>query len=199
MAVPKTFTAGEQLFADDLNGNFEALDTRLVTAESDIDQIQADLPDASSITEGTLAQAHLPTGTIVQAVEATKTGVTTITATSYVATGLSGAITPRSSSSKIWVVVSLLHDMDPGTNDDINCYIRIVRNGTEVKNWNEGFNANTGKVWVSTTHSVLDSPASASPVTYTVEAKISSASDSREMHINWAGGASTITLFEVTA
>lgn len=33
MALPKTFTGGERLFAGDLNDNFENLDGRLVTAE----------------------------------------------------------------------------------------------------------------------------------------------------------------------
>lgn len=33
MALPKTFTGGERLFASDLNDNFEGLDTRLSSAE----------------------------------------------------------------------------------------------------------------------------------------------------------------------
>lgn len=36
MAVPKTFTGGERLFAADLNDNFEALDTRVASAESEL-------------------------------------------------------------------------------------------------------------------------------------------------------------------
>ena len=33
MAVPKTFTGGERLFAADLNDNFEALDTAVATIQ----------------------------------------------------------------------------------------------------------------------------------------------------------------------
>jgi ketosteroid isomerase-like protein len=35
MALPKTFTGGERLFAGDLNDNFEDLDTRTSTVESE--------------------------------------------------------------------------------------------------------------------------------------------------------------------
>ena len=59
MALPKTFTGGERLFADDLNDNFEALDTRLGTAESDIDTNALNLANASNLTSGTVAAARL--------------------------------------------------------------------------------------------------------------------------------------------
>jgi hypothetical protein len=48
MALPKTFTGGERLFADDLNDNFEALDTRLATAEFDIDNVGPEFAIAGS-------------------------------------------------------------------------------------------------------------------------------------------------------
>jgi len=35
MALPKTFTGGERLFASDLNDNFEDLDTRTSTVEGE--------------------------------------------------------------------------------------------------------------------------------------------------------------------
>ena len=38
MSLPKTFTAGERLFASDLNDNFEDLDTSKVSSE-DVDDI----------------------------------------------------------------------------------------------------------------------------------------------------------------
>jgi len=36
MALPKTFTGGERLFAGDLNDNFQNLDTRVASAESEL-------------------------------------------------------------------------------------------------------------------------------------------------------------------
>jgi hypothetical protein len=59
MALPKTFTGGERLFADDLNDNFEDLDTRLVAAESDIDTNASDLANASNLTSGAVPSARL--------------------------------------------------------------------------------------------------------------------------------------------
>lgn len=52
MAVPKTFTGGERLFAEDLNSNFEALDTGIATAAFNA-------TDASNLTSGTVAAARL--------------------------------------------------------------------------------------------------------------------------------------------
>ena len=53
MAVPKTFTGGERLFAEDLNDNFQALDTAVATAASNA-------TNASSLTSGTVAVERLP-------------------------------------------------------------------------------------------------------------------------------------------
>ena len=52
MAVPKTFTGNERLFAEDLNNNFEALDTAVATAAFNA-------TDASNLTSGTVAAARL--------------------------------------------------------------------------------------------------------------------------------------------
>jgi hypothetical protein len=52
MALPKTFTGGERLFAADLNDNFEALDTAVAIAGSNA-------TNASNLTSGTLASARL--------------------------------------------------------------------------------------------------------------------------------------------
>ena len=52
MALPKTFTGGERLFAGDLNDNFEALDTRINTNASN-------LANASNLTSGTVAAERL--------------------------------------------------------------------------------------------------------------------------------------------
>lgn len=49
MALPKTFTGGERLFAADLNDNFENLDTRVATAESEIDTLQANAISSSNV------------------------------------------------------------------------------------------------------------------------------------------------------
>jgi hypothetical protein len=63
--------------------------------------------NASNISSGTLGKARLPTGSVLQVVQTTKTD-TFSTASSYTSvTGLSVSITPTSSTSKILVMVSL--------------------------------------------------------------------------------------------
>jgi hypothetical protein len=52
MALPKTFTAGERLFAQDLNDNFNDVDTRVNTASEAA-------TNASSLTTGTLSADRL--------------------------------------------------------------------------------------------------------------------------------------------
>jgi hypothetical protein len=49
MALPKTFTGGERLFAEDLNGNFEALDTRLATAEFDLNSLETNAVTSTNV------------------------------------------------------------------------------------------------------------------------------------------------------
>jgi len=53
MALPKTFTGGERLFAGDLNDNFQDLDTRVNTASSEA-------TNASNLSSGTVAVERLP-------------------------------------------------------------------------------------------------------------------------------------------
>jgi hypothetical protein len=48
MALPKTFTGGERLFAGDLNDNFQNLDTRVASAESELTTV-VQSPSVSNI------------------------------------------------------------------------------------------------------------------------------------------------------
>jgi hypothetical protein len=65
MALPKTFTGGERLFAADLNDNFEALDSAIAVVQADVDTNEANL-NASNLNSGTVAAARFPTNSIVQ-------------------------------------------------------------------------------------------------------------------------------------
>ena len=53
MALPKTFTGGERLFAEDLNDNFNDLDSRVNATASDA-------TNASNLTFGTVPVERLP-------------------------------------------------------------------------------------------------------------------------------------------
>jgi len=58
MALPKTFTGGERLFAGDLNDNFENLDGRLSTAEIDLNTAESDIDALQAST------AFVPSGAV---------------------------------------------------------------------------------------------------------------------------------------
>jgi hypothetical protein len=81
MALPKTFTGGERLFAGDLNDNFEALDTRLVTAEFDIDALE----NASLIVEAAASDAVNLNFSADRLVNRTPAGTITVTGSAYTA------------------------------------------------------------------------------------------------------------------
>ena len=58
MALPKTFTGGERLFAADLNDNFENLDGRLSTAEIDLNTAESEIDALQAST------AFVPSGAV---------------------------------------------------------------------------------------------------------------------------------------
>lgn len=86
---------------------------------------------ATLITTGSSGQvipkAALPTGTVLQVVQATTTTQVSTTSTSYVSTGFSASITPTSASSKILIMGSVIVRVP---NDNGNYQHNIYRNGT---------------------------------------------------------------------
>jgi hypothetical protein len=76
-----------------------------------------------------IPQLKLPTGTVVQTVSTTYTGrVSSTSATPVDVSGFSAVITPRSSSNKILVSVSVAF----GFNVDAYPYVLLKRNGTSI-------------------------------------------------------------------
>jgi hypothetical protein len=156
---------------------------------------------ASQITSGTLPAAQLPSGTIVQVVSTTKTDVFSTTSTTIVdVTGMSVTITPKSTSSKILVMVNFLQSTNNATTTN---HFRILRGSTSI-----GATASTyytspyqnGLVgyWVAMTY--LDSPASTSALTYKLSMLLSAASTGYVGAYSANTGlpsTSTITVFEV--
>jgi len=144
-------------------------------------------------------------GTVIQVVSTTKTDTFTSTSTALTdITGLSASITPRSTSSKIYVVVSLGAVSQNGNNDFIS--LQLVRNSTNIAIATSGSFASTGQVVGPTagytngwTQNFLDSPSTTSTVTYKLQVRVSA----NTVSIN-RGSASTdrtavssITLMEV--
>ena len=160
---------------------------------------------ATLITTGSSGQvipkAALPTGTVLQVVNAittTYTGIAGITFTAI--TNLTATITPTSATSKILVVISIGEWRVPG-----NCGARfsIYKNGSvllnvgDEVNWNgAGSGATVGMTYA---YSYLDSPATTSATTYALFGrKVQNASGDLQILPNGNAHA-TIQLWEIAA
>ena len=170
-----------------------------------------------TIPQGNIANASLgavtslpgaiATGKILQVVSATINSQVAIASTSYTDTGITAAITPSSTSSKILVMVAIEYTAYADNNGEIKSNARIMRDstgvfesvsvlGSQVGTGNSGYQ----QTWGTLPLSYLDSPSSTSAVTYKVTAKNSTTSGNRQLKINHDGiGKSTITLMEVSA
>ena len=128
-------------------------------------------------------------GAVLQVVSATASVQTSTTSTSFVNVGsLSATITPSSSTSKIFIVISTT------TQGTATEYTSIARGATELSG---GVGMVVSSVpsnyYTPTTLSYLDSPATTSATTYYMQGKVSSGTG------YWVSGLSTITLMEIAA
>lgn len=130
---------------------------------------------------------------VVNAVYATQTSNSTST---YADTGLSAAITPKFSTSKILVLADI-----GGVYKDTNntqCVLNLVRGSTTICGM-ERYGAYTNSTAplgaASSSISYLDSPATTSSTTYKVQ--FASGTNLQAAYVQTAGSASTLTLMEI--
>jgi hypothetical protein len=154
--------------------------------------------NASNISSGTLGKARLPTGSVLQVVNATyATEVSTSTST-YIDTGLTASITPLFSTSKI-LVTAHQNGVDKRTG---NTYIAIQlqRNGSNIIQM-ATVAAGTGTTAINDVGTVsidyLDSPATTSSTTY--KTQFNSNGNVAVAYVQKDSAASTITLMEIAA
>ena len=121
---------------------------------------------------GTIAAGRLPAGSVLQVVNATRSGASVITtSTSDVSWGATASITPTSSSSKIYVIASGAAYLATGTSTEYA--IAIQRNGATIPTAsNDGLVSmyGTGDLASSYAITILDAPATTSATTYLVVA-----------------------------
>ena len=92
-------------------------------------------PNNNTISAITALPAAIPTGKILQVVQATKNDVFSTTSTSYVdVTGLSVDITPASSSNKVLVICNVGKSSN---SSDGNSYSSCSEDNKEFKEWKE--------------------------------------------------------------
>jgi hypothetical protein len=151
---------------------------------------------ASSITSGTLPKAQLPTGSILQVLTDTQPGEQATSSTSFTNTALSITITPTSATSKIF----LLYTGSAGNDGAQESYLTFVRNSTNLGNSTTGlmriwFNGSSSYHFSGMSMSFLDSPATTSATTYTVQFRTTSGI----VYISGANATDSFTVFEVAA
>jgi hypothetical protein len=152
-----------------------------------------------------LAKASLPTGSVLQVVNATYSTYTTTSSSTFSDTGLTATITPTSATSKILVMLNV-NGMAKETGNTA-CALRLLRNSTVVPTLAfEGTAAFTGTTTnnsvASSSLSYQDSPATTSAVIYKVQ--FASPANTALALINNGYNASfpscsTITLLEIAA
>jgi hypothetical protein len=114
-------------------------------------------------------------GKVLQVVQAqTSTNVTTTTTGTWVATGLSGTITPTLATSKVLVMITQLIDQTGASGNDKGWNLRIARGGSQVYptsgSYNSYLNITAMGDFKNTSSLIyLDSPATTSATTYTTD------------------------------
>jgi hypothetical protein len=189
----KVFTNGSVLNASEINDNLmnqsiivfsnEAARTAAIT--SPIEGMVTYLEDTAAY-ESYDGAAWIGFGGgsgILQVVSTIKTDTFTTTSTSFTPlTGLSASITPSSTSSKILVVVSVEGASSGGTTNSIGSF-RVIRDSTAIGIGDAAGSRGRATGVISTrdssalvthsnTKSILDTPASVSSITYSVEVNV---------------------------
>lgn len=141
----------------------------------------------------------LPAGSVLQVVNGTYATQTSTSTSTYVTTGLTASITPRSASSKILVFANVGGVYKQANNTSVS--LRLYRGASSIIQFedNAAYNATTTNICVGTCSATyLDSPATTSSTTYTVY--FASASNLASVYVhsfNVTSTASTITLMEI--
>ena len=143
-----------------------------------------------------MTSASVPSGSVLQVLGIKTLDTTTTTSSTYVNTGITLAITPSSTSSKILVNVNCA---GCGTNGHANAHmgLKIFRDSTDIIKFEGqgGYNAVAGEDSGGYSCSYLDSPSSTSAVTYMV--KLANVGNAGTCRLGHSTSVSTITLMEI--
>ena len=141
-------------------------------------------------------KASLPTGSVLQVVQATNSTEATNSTSTYADTGLTVTITPTSNTSKILIIANLAI-AKPGASDSVS--LNIVRNATQIIVFSSGVLYTGTAVYLSGMSGVcyLDSPATTSATTYKIQFK--NTANQAYVHAMESGSTGTITVMEIAA
>ena len=147
-----------------------------------------------------MTSASMPTGSVLQVVNHRSTAANTATTSqSYVSSGIAASITPSSTSSKIWVGVTLNGIFKDGANNVVST--KLYRGSTDIGTIDSmgTYTANSDTAVGNTSIGYLDSPSTSSAVEYKIYfASVSGAAV--QINARWNSSFtthSTITLMEI--
>ncbi|WP_435149988.1 hypothetical protein ACIJYB_04005 [Candidatus Pelagibacter bacterium nBUS_44] len=152
-------------------------------------------PNNNTISAITALPAAISTGKVLQVLQDTTSTQVDTTSTSFVAGGLSQAITPSSSSNKILIICSYTMSQ---INSGKNSICSIFRDSTNLDGGDLGLGrlrADTANLYSRQTISLLNSPSSTSAITYSLKLKCYSSSSDARLHQNSNIG--SLTLMEI--
>lgn len=153
----------------------------IISGDTGIDKIAA----------GAIEYADLPTGSVLQVVSAvTNTTTSNSSSTAVAATNLSVSITPKFSTSKIFIIASV-----PATASNGNGNYYIAKNASPIGVTEKYLSAGGTGTQFAISLSYLDSPATTSATTYQIYFNAGSST----MYVNQNGSYSTITAMEIAA
>jgi hypothetical protein len=149
---------------------------------------------------GTVLTTGSPqSGGVIQVVTGTTTSQTTTTSSSFVTTSLTVSITPKFSTSKIFIIVSGSGDATSGSGQQLAT--NIYRNSTPLSTYGFGTVYGLTRVQGGVGISYLDSPATTSSTSYTVY--IASVNNAGTVAFNTGGNngaqVASITVMEIAA
>ncbi len=136
----------------------------------------------------------MPTGSVIQTVQATYGSQVSTTSTTFTSTPLNVSITPKFATSKILIIYSGSIYINSSGN---TAFQTIYRNSTNLGGTNGFCEINVGGTWIPTNATYLDSPATTSSTTYTIYFRTTNSGNT-----TYFGGDSitnTITLMEIQA
>jgi hypothetical protein len=108
---------------------------------------------------------QLSAGNVLQVVYATTPTSTSTTSATYIATASTATITPKFSTSKIYVMVS---GACYGAGVGAQTTLKLYRNGSDISGIISQTYGNVSAIESQATFSILDTPATTSATTYTV-------------------------------
>ena len=146
----------------------------------------------------TLTGGHMPSGSVLQVVNAVNATEVTSNSASYSDTGLTANITPSATSSKILVISSNdCTKLSADTSVAIRCYRGSTEIGGTIIGRKIADTDDTGKSQSVFSFTILDSPSSTSALTF--KTQFCNAAGSGTVRINAGSGSSTICLMEIGA